>query len=499
MEGTALHLPIRMVESEYGAIRNFMADYPVIVLDLQNEIRAAQDTAQAASVQVSQCKHWLRRMTEFKFVAVSLALLDYDKQFKIFSKKEQSDTDLGLDYPTNHELFENSLKAAAAGTLGSHVNRNLASLKSGKYAGVTLRGMGVDIEEASGHTAIDPDHFEIEAIAGKQKAGRGYQYCIKWLGYSDKENTWEAAGRIKKTAAELVEAYERGDSVCDQQDAARRSRAARREAFREPEESTATLANLSDKETERAQAAIEARVKGYAIKMAEATLERFHQRLPMPLVLIHLRAIFDYRRMPWCDNDKLLTWSDDSVKWLVDHKFPHLDVAVVQAEAMKVRLWLREAREQFRVAVKVHDNDGNVVKGQTKQVLAMTGEGGIYHALFTQYNDLFPSGIRSYLEALDYNIAFIFSSCSTERIGRNMTLTKPPERGSLGDDNFKMLVWISYNSPPVHEINFEKYLKIWTAEKHQLALFKEEGGEQRVLTRKSLEHKHTILSTRVIN
>jgi hypothetical protein len=99
--------------------------------------------------------------------------------------------------------------------------------------------------------------------------------------------------------------------------------------------------------------------------------------------------------------------------------------------------------------------------------------------------------------ALDYNIAFIFSSCSTERIGRNMTLTKPPERSSLGDENFKMLVWVSYNSPPVHEIDFEKYIAIWTTEKHQLALFKEGGGEQRVLTRKSLEHKHTILSTRV--
>ena len=92
------------------------------------------------------------------------------------------------------------------------------------------------------------------------------------------------------------------------------------------------------------QAAIEPRVKGYSIRMAEATLQRFHQRLSMPPVLIHLRANFDYKRMPWSDNDKLLTWSDDSVKWLVDHKFPHLDVAVVQTEAMKMRLWLREAR-----------------------------------------------------------------------------------------------------------------------------------------------------------
>jgi hypothetical protein len=109
---------------------------------------------------------------------------------------------------------------------------------------------------------------------------------------------------------------------------------------------------------------------------------------------------------------------------------------------------------------------------------------------------LFPSGIQSWLYAADYNISYIFTQCATERIGRNMTLTKTPERTSLSDQHFKELVWVSYNGPPIHEVDFSKYVDVWLKEKHQLALF-QSGGEQRVLERKADAHKHTILSNRV--
>lgn len=49
------------------------------------------------------------------------------------------------------------------------------------------------------------------------------------------------------------------------------------------------------------------------------------------------------------------------------------------------------------------------------------------------------------------------------------------------------------NGPPIHEVDFSKYVKLWEGEKHQLALYKS-GGEQRVLERMSAKHKHTILS-----
>ena len=111
--------------------------------------------------------------------------------------------------------------------------------------------------------------------------------------------------------------------------------------------------------------------------------------------------------------------------------------------------------------------------------------------LFTRSDTLFASGIQDYLHVADYNISYIITQCATERIGRNMTLTKPPERTSLGDENFKMLVWISYNCPPIHQVDFSKYVDVWLKEKHQLALF-QSGGEQRVLERKSRERKHTV-------
>jgi hypothetical protein len=75
--------PIRFVESEYVAITTFLHDYPVVVIDFQRTIEAAKDDA---TMDVAKVKHWLRRMLQFKFVAVCLILIDIDKSLKIFSK-----------------------------------------------------------------------------------------------------------------------------------------------------------------------------------------------------------------------------------------------------------------------------------------------------------------------------------------------------------------------------------------------------------------------------
>ena len=39
---------------------------------------------------------------------------------------------------------------------------------------------------------------------------------------------------------------------------------------------------------------------------------------------------------------------------------------------MKVKLGMQEARTQFRLTTEMHDSGGNDVKGQPKQVFAMT-------------------------------------------------------------------------------------------------------------------------------
>ena len=72
--------------------------------------------------------------------------------------------------------------------------------------------------------------------------------------------------------------------------------------------------------------------------MAGAILKKFDERLPMPQVLIHLREMFDFRRMPCGDVDALTTWSDADTKWIAEEKFLDMDVFIVQSEASKVRL-----------------------------------------------------------------------------------------------------------------------------------------------------------------
>ena len=100
-----------------------------------------------------------------------------------------------------------------------------------------------------------------------------------------------------------MEAYERGDSCEDQAAAARASRAARRADFKEPEEAADDLAKLEGEQKEAAATEIVDRVKRYSMAMAVAMLDTFDERLPVPEVLLHLRNIFDFRRMP-CNQSK---------------------------------------------------------------------------------------------------------------------------------------------------------------------------------------------------
>merc|ERR1711935_956686 len=99
--------------------------------------------------------------------------------------------------------------------------------------------------------------------------------------------------------------------------------------------------------------------------MASAQLKTFDSRLPMPEVLLHLRTIFDFRRMPWSDVNALVSHSDDSIAWLVDKKFPDLDVVVVKNEALKVRMWLKYQLDRFYIDVPIHNEHGDVIKGQS--------------------------------------------------------------------------------------------------------------------------------------
>ena len=141
-------------------------------------------------------------------------------------------------------------------------------------------------------------------------------------------------------------------------------------------------------------------------------------------------------------------WGDEAIDWLVANTLTHLDGDVLKAEALCVRLFVREHKSQWML----EHNVG------TERRLTLTGEESIAHTLFTE-----PQRVRvrvrvrvsggvpaQFLQLLDFMISFRFTQCDTERVGKTMTLTKPALRSTLGDLHFQQACWIAFNSPGFH-------------------------------------------------
>ena len=485
---------VRMVESEYIATSNFLADWTAIVEDFQQHLDNVSGTTEAMSPESMKIKRWLRRITEFKFIAVGLILLDIDKALKVFSKAGQSDANLVIDYPSVRERLQGSLTQLRDGVFGSHIKRNLAQLKQGKYAGRRLRGVGGIVDEADivEHEPLGNDIYEVEGIVSKRQFGRGYQYLIKWKGYGDEHNSWEAASSVAKTAKGLVRAFEGGDTAEAQQASARDARAARRAELQE----SPVTDPVATEDVEALGAAVEQRLKAYMKAMVQSLLNEFENKLPLPPIMAQLRTIFDFRRMPFHEPSQLNGWSNSDIAAVVSEKFPHLDAELVSNQALQVRHWVLQQRSNFMVDVPAYDNDGDPLKAGkkvvTKKQLNISGPGSIMETLFSSADTLFPNGIHGYLEVADYMISYMVAQSDTERVGRNMTLTKSANRSSLGDVSFPQLVWLSFNAPPIHQVDFMKLVDIWIKEGHQLALFKS-GGCARVLERFESTTKTTFI------
>ena len=50
------------------------------------------------------------------------------------------------------------------------------------------------------------EQYEVEAILAHRRRGRGYQYLIKWVGYSSSENMWRSTEDLKGSL-ELLQTY----------------------------------------------------------------------------------------------------------------------------------------------------------------------------------------------------------------------------------------------------------------------------------------------------
>jgi hypothetical protein len=258
-----------------------------------------------------------------------------------------------------------------------------------------------------------------------------------------------------------------------------------------------------DVSTEAMATAIEARLQKYASTMTQTLINQFKTKLPVPTIMTQLREVFDFRRMPLADtpsdHSKLLAWSDKEVGALVESHFPDLDASHVKDQALQVRLWVRENQPDYMESVTVLNEDGDVLldprtkKPVTRGQLQICGAGSIMESLFTQSDTLFPNSIQSYLHIADYMIAYCFNQSHTERAGVNMTATKTPDRASLGDTSFKQLVWLSFNAPPIHHVDFRPFVERWIkSNKHRLAI-QVAGGESKVINRKKCILNTTIL------
>lgn len=128
--------------------------------------------------------------------------------------------------------------------------------------------------------------------------------------------------------------------------------------------------------------------------------------------------------------------------------------------------------------------------------------GAVYETLFT-HNVLHPAlPPRGFLTVLDYSIAFRFTQCDTDRLGRVMNLVKTDQRSTLGDINFPASVFVCYNAPPIHQIDM-KPIRAAFRKKHRSAVslsdragWRDGGGTNvhKVMQRHAAQTKHTFFT-----
>ena len=57
-------------------------------------------------------------------------------------------------------------------------------------------------------TVEGEEEFEVEAVTGHRKRGKGYQYLVKWKGYPTADNSWEPEFALKNVL-QLLSAYKK--------------------------------------------------------------------------------------------------------------------------------------------------------------------------------------------------------------------------------------------------------------------------------------------------
>ena len=70
-------------------------------------------------------------------------------------------------------------------------------------------------------------------------------------------------------------------------------------------------------------------------------------------------------------------------------------------------------------------------------------------------------------------ISFMWQSCCGERAGSHINAVKTKGRTLLGDDTFNDCIWLTYNLPPLHLVDYDRFVKAWKKDGTQrMGIFK---------------------------
>ena len=122
-----------------------MWDYGVIVTMLRQFSKKLDED----STKRSEVKGWLRKLEQFKFVAIMLLSTDVHFESKFFSKTTQSDSNTVIEYVKGRQKYHASITKLKT-TLGTEVENSIAELASGTFKGVEIKFTSTKDKTASG-------------------------------------------------------------------------------------------------------------------------------------------------------------------------------------------------------------------------------------------------------------------------------------------------------------------------------------------------------------
>ena len=93
-------------------------------------------------------------------------------------------------------------------------------------------------------------------------------------------------------------------------------------------------------------------------------------------------------------------------------------------------------------------------------------------------------------------ISFMWQSCCGERAGSHINAVKTKGRTLLGDDTFNDCIWLTYNLPPLHLVDYDRFVKAWKKDGTQrMGIFKgaEAAGPDDPNSASQVVRRHTSL------